>query len=167
MSGLIDKLNQIMQIDNTKYDGVLIVNKHGIVEYSTWFGRMSNAVIPDWTRSIVGEHLTNFYEDLSEENSTVFQTLKTGKMSIDEPQKLTWKNYQMVLRGITYPIVESGVILGAANVAQLLYLQNLKTSEYLKQKLYVTDDIITQNRKMLEMKAMILEVSNRDRKSVV
>ncbi|WP_425757295.1 hypothetical protein ACPW7J_06555 [Ihubacter sp. rT4E-8] len=47
MSGLIDKLNQIMQIDNTKYDGVLIVNKHGIVEYSTWFGRMSNAVIPD------------------------------------------------------------------------------------------------------------------------
>ena len=65
MRGLIDKLNQIMQIDNTKYDGVLIVNKHGIVEYSTWFGRMSNAVIPDWTRSIVGEHLTNFYEDLS------------------------------------------------------------------------------------------------------
>ena len=162
MSGLIDKLNQIMQIDNTKYDGVLIVNKHGIVEYSTWFGRMYNAVIPDWTRSIVGEHLTNFYEDLSEENSTVFQTLKTGKMSIDEPQKLTWKNYQMVLRGITYPIVENGVILGAANVAQLLYLQNLKTSEYLKQKLYVTDDIITQNKKMLEMKAMILEASNSD-----
>lgn len=30
--------------------------------------RMSNAVIPDWTRSIVGEHLTNFYEDLSEES---------------------------------------------------------------------------------------------------
>jgi hypothetical protein len=53
----------------------------------------------------------------------------------------------MVLRGSTYPIVENGLIVGAANVAQLLYLQNLKTSEYIKQKLYVTDDIITQNKK--------------------
>ncbi|WP_160201669.1 MULTISPECIES: sigma-54 interaction domain-containing protein [Clostridia] len=68
----------------------------------------------------------------------------------------------MVLRGSTYPIVENGLIVGAANVAQLLYLQNLKTSEYIKQKLYVTDDIITQNKKMEEIKALILEVSNSD-----
>ncbi|MCI9476296.1 MAG: hypothetical protein HFE71_07495 [Emergencia sp.] len=92
MGGLINKLNQIMQIDNTKYDGILIVNKNGIVEYSTWFGRMSNSVIPEWERSIIGEHLTDFYEELSEETSTVLQTLKTGKMSIDEPQVLTWKH---------------------------------------------------------------------------
>lgn len=162
MGRLIDKLNQIMQIDNTKYDGILIVNKNGIVEYSTWFGRMTNSVIPGWEKSIVGEHLTDFYEELSEETSTVLQTLKTGKMSIDEPQILTWRHYRMVLRGSTYPIIENGMILGAANVAQLLSLQNLKTSEYIRQKLYVTDDIITQNKKMAEIKELILEVSNSD-----
>ena len=162
MGRLIDKLNQIMQIDNTKYDGILIVNKNGIVEYSTWFGRMTNSVIPGWEKSIVGEHLTDFYEELSEETSTVLQTLKTGKMSIDEPQILTWRHYRMVLRGSTYPIIENGMILGAANVAQLLTLQYLKTSEYIRQKLYVTDDIITQNKKMAEIKELILEVSNSD-----
>ena len=43
-------------------------------------------------RGRLGEHLTDFYEELSEETSTVLQTLKTGKMSIDEPQVLTWKH---------------------------------------------------------------------------
>ena len=162
MSELIKKLNQIMQIDNTKSDGVLIVNKNGIVEYSTWWGRMSNSVIPGFTESIVGEYLLDFYDELDETTSTVFQTLRTGKMSIDMPQQLTWKNYRMVLRGSTYPILENGAILGAANVAQLIYLQNLKNAEYIKPKLYITNDIVTQNARMQGIKDMILEISNSD-----
>lgn len=162
MSELIKKLNRIMQIDSTKYDGVLIVNKDGIVEYSTWFGRMSNAVIPGFTEAIVGEYLLNFYSDLDADSSTVIQTLHTGKMSIDAPQQLTWKHYRMVLRGSTYPIEENGTIIGAANIAQLIFLQNLKNSEYIKPKLYITNDIVTQDPVMQQIKNMILEISNSD-----
>ena len=162
MNNFLEKLNQVVQYDDTSCDGVIIINKNGIVEYSIWCGRMTNSILPGWTKAVVGKPLLSFYEELTEENSTIFRTLRTGKATVDPPQSLTWKHYRITFSGETYPIVENNIVQAAANVIKLISLQDLKTGEYLKEQLYCLDDIVTQSPQMERIKAMILEVGKSD-----
>lgn len=159
MNEYINKLITIIQTGDGNFDGLMIVNNQGIVEYHKLFGRLNNSDMPNFTEYTTGKNFLELYPELNENNSTVMQTLKSGCTTVGVRQTLTWKNYRLEILSTTYPIIENGIIRGAADAIKLLALKNLKTGEFIKQNFYVTDDIITQNPAMEELKKKIMKAS--------
>lgn len=121
-----------------------MVNKAGIVEYykpGGAFGKLPE----DFSRNVVGNHLLTVYTELSEENSTVMKTLRTGQITVGEKQVLTHGNFLITMVTTTYPILnDSGEIQGAVDIAQILEVQDPKGAPPHAVAHSVLDDIVTQ-----------------------
>ena len=140
----------------------MVVNKDGIIEYyksGTAFGKLPER----FGRDVVGCHLLSVYAELSEENSTVMQTLRTGTITVGEKQTLTHGDLQITLSTTTYPILDSaGVIQGAIDIAQILEVSDRKGTPPPTAAHSALDSIVTQNKELLRLKTLIRSVAKTD-----
>lgn len=162
MSDYLKRLMKIIEISDENINGMMVINKEGIVEYYRPGTSLSSTGIPDFTKDYVGKYLLDLYPEITEKNSTVMETLRTGKTTAGKRQVFTWKNYKLTLMTTTYPIIENGSIEGAVDVAKILELKKNGVSESVGHTLYTLDDIITQNLKMEQLKETVNNVAQNE-----
>lgn len=88
MEEYLQQITRLMNLNGEAVEGMMVVNKDGIVEYykpGNPFGKLPE----EFGRNVVGNHLLSVYTELSEENSTVMNTLRTGQITVGEKQVLT------------------------------------------------------------------------------
>lgn len=148
-------------------DAIIIVNKHGIIEYSAMVSLETNRLQDE---GIIGKHLLEVYPDVTKENSTHFRVLKSGKPIINEKQVLKdFKGQYRVLINSTFPIENQNEIIGTIEVATFSseYNNNSKSLNPHKSKqsqntVYTLEDIITKAPVFLEIKEKIKKISKSD-----
>lgn len=155
-------LMKLIEISDENTNGMMVVNKEGIVEYYWPGSRLSDAEIPGFLPGALGKRVVDLYPELTEETSTVMETLRTGKTIIGRKQTLTWEGYTITMMTTSYPILEDGRIEGAVDVARLLELKKNGAVEAAEEALYTTEDIITQNPRMEQLKKSIGQVAEND-----
>lgn len=160
---------QILSIYNY-FDGLVVVNKHGIIEYYiTYRPDINNLRDQD----VIGKHILEVYPDLTEETSSCLKAMKEGRPIFNQRQKLTtYKGYSFYAENTTIPIVYNGEIIGAVDVSRYLKSETQRktitisvkenTQKKEKDSLYSLDDIITNDLSMLEIKDKILKISKTD-----
>ncbi|MDO4545398.1 MAG: sigma 54-interacting transcriptional regulator [Bacillota bacterium] len=160
MSEYLKKLMKLMDISEEDNNGMMVVNRDGIVEYYRPGKTLSAAsFFPDFGEKVTGKYVVDLYPELTEENSTVMETLRTGKTISGAMQTFTWQEHTVTMQTTTYPIMEGGRIEGAVDVAKLLELKKDGVRENINSGLYTTDDIITGNNAMINLKEVIKDVA--------
>jgi arginine utilization regulatory protein len=148
---MLKYLNQVQNIidmcgDNTE---IVICNKEGYVEYCKC---QHYTQLPEL---MMGKHILYVYPTLNEKNSTIMQTLKTGKSIVNYKQTLTTvDNQKIMLIATSMPIYEKGEIIGVVDYSRYLEINNNRLLESAL-GLYRLDDIITQNEEMLLVKEQV------------
>ena len=126
MEEYLQQITRLMNLNGEAVEGMMVVNKDGIVEYykpGNPFGKLPE----EFGRNVVGNHLLSVYTELSEENSTVMNTLRTGQITVGEKQVLTHEDLQITMVTTTYPILnQQGEIQGAVDIAQILDGRHLR-----------------------------------------
>lgn len=152
-----------------KMDSVIITNKDGVIEYAAMFDHSDSTLKNE---GYTGRNILDVYPELSEETSSHFRAIRTGRPIIDETQRLTdFNGKEFVLFSSTYPIELEGQIIGA--IEGTVYLDqyghpfrsgdetcNLLTSS--EERLYRLSDIITKDEKMIEIKEQIERIAAGD-----
>lgn len=149
-----------------KMDSVIITNKFGVIEYSALFDQSENSMINE---GYTGHNILEVYPELTEETSSHYRAVRTGRPIIDEIQTLTdFKGKTLTLISSTYPIDLDGEIIGAVEGTVYLkengerYRENSiiqETDRSTKERLYNLSDIITVDKKMLEIKDRVERVA--------
>ena len=167
MEEYLQQITRLVNLNGDAVEGMLVVNKAGIVEYykpGGAFGKLPE----DFGRNVVGNHLLTVYTELSEENSTVMKTLRTGQITVGEKQVLTHGNFRITMVTTTYPILnDGGEIQGAVDIAQILEVQDLKGAPPHAAAHSVLDDIVTQNEEMHRLKSMIRSIAQNDSATLI
>jgi len=136
-------------------DALMIVNKEGIVEYSTIFSDKQESLKNE---EITGKHILEVYPSLTEKTSSVLRVLKTKKTIINEKQKVVdFRGKELNIINFTHPIEYNGEIIGAVEASVFEDKYNRITKQ--ENRLYTLDDIITKNSKMLEIKNKIERIA--------
>lgn len=164
----LQQITRLISSYSSSMEGILIVNREGIVEY--WrAGAASQATLdsPSWpehfTRNVVGRHILSAYAELTEENSTVMQTLRTGQVTAGGTQVLTYRNVQLTMSTTTYPILdENGGVAAAVDIAHLLEVRDRGCTETQPSDHSALDDIVTRNVEMQRLKRIIRSVAKND-----
>lgn len=162
-------ISSIFAIKNF-FDEISIVDKNGIIRYCEIF-------IPDMysftADEIVGKHLFEVFKTSNEQNSEVFQVLKTGKpIILFKEDLITYKGDKVKGYSSTYPIYKDDELIGAAVAMKVL--DSSFNKEFIKivdegkgrksQGLenYTIDSLITNDPYMLSIKEKIRKVSKTD-----
>ncbi len=141
-------------------DWIIIVNKEGIIEYSTLYDTKQEEFKNENT---TGMHILEVYPQLKEENSSILRVLKNGKPIFYEQQTLY--DFRDTLHHIinsTVPIIDGNNIIGAIEVSKFIKKQEDAVIKISAQKNYSLKDIITNDPIMLEIKEKILRVGKTD-----
>lgn len=142
-------------------DGILIVDNKGTITYSVRFNpRFQNDKEGIDFSNIIGKNFLDVYTSVNEEESTIYECLKTGKTIYKEKQLVVdFNNHPLKLDNVTIPIMNSGRILGAIelskDVTKILDITDKKTvSQNISTKKtasFTFDDIITQDPAMKKL----------------
>ena len=155
-------LQQIIRLINPNSEtaeGLMVVNRDGIIEYYKPCAKLPE----DFGVNVVGNHLLSVYTELSEENSTVMNTLRTGQITVGEKQVLTHGDLQITMVTTTYPILnDAGEIQGAVDIAQILEARDLKGAPPAAAAQSALDNIVTQSEEMRRLKSMIRSIAQND-----
>lgn len=97
-------------------DGILIVNKQGVIEYH------SMPMPAYYTHEdTVGKHILDIYPSLTEETSTILTVLRTGIPSYQKVQRLINDRGQNVtLESTTLPIIVGSNVEGVVDSSHFL-----------------------------------------------
>lgn len=160
-----DYLKQMSSIYDS-LDSILITNKDGVIEYSAIIDKDNNTV---QNEGFTGRHLMEVYPDLTENESTIFRVIKSGKPIMDEIQTLTDINGKtLTFSCCTYPIGLGDKVIGAIEGVIILSEDGKPCSKdikkrhnYLKKgdRLYCLDDMITADTAMIRVKEQIKRVA--------
>ena len=71
-----NKVKSIVETNRPVCDGFLTTDRDGIIEHMEWFDRISNQVLPEFCRSMIGKPVTAVYRELSAEGGPVFSALQ-------------------------------------------------------------------------------------------
>jgi len=147
-------------------DGFIIINQAGIVEYSVMLhSETSNLENEGFT----GHHILDCYPGLTEDNSTHYRVMRSGRPIFDEQQSITDINgNEFTLINSTYPIeynkktigtIEGSVIISKNGKAMKRSPLPEPQLKYAATSLYTLDDIITKDKAMLEIKERIEKIA--------
>ncbi|WP_171046371.1 sigma-54 interaction domain-containing protein [Lentibacillus cibarius] len=164
-----------MQIDaNTiknlaDYDNILVVDKEGKTLFYDLADLNVLSELGQRPEEFIGKHVTTFYQDLTEENSTVMNVLRNGKpLSRVRQEMTTIKGNEIISISSTYPITEIEQVVGAIEFSKRYYLkENIQSlHKYAGHKvyrknntIYTIDDLITANSRMESIKQHIRKIS--------
>lgn len=156
-------------------DGVQIVNNTGELIYCNKKAAMIDDIAIDET---IGKHITEIYPNLTKENSTLLKVLETGiPILMNEQTYLTYKGNKISTVNSTLPIKYNNELYGAIEISsnitdvkkltekvtslqEMVYGNNAKTKE--ENDLYTFDDIITQDKNVIQAKEMGIKSSQND-----
>lgn len=162
-------LDKILNIYNY-FDGIMITDEKGVIKYYTNFRTDVYSLQLD---QIVGKTVLEIHPELTEEQSTIMQVLKTGQPIYDRVEHLTTSHGDTVTNICsTLPIMQGDKIVGAIDFARSIddgrnkdiqrrYISIPKFQNN-KDKLYHLDDIVTSSTKINEIKKQIPMISNTD-----
>ena len=148
-------------------DGIMVANTKGEVEYFITFRPDINHLKES---EILGKHILDIYPNLSEEESSILNVLKTGRPIFNQRQNLfTYKGQGINAINNTMPIKDGDTIIGAVDVSRYIdpgfekkeIALSLK-KENVKKTLYTVDDIITQSQTMELIKERISMIADTD-----
>lgn len=165
MKQYLKEVNKLISSADGANMSILVVNRDGVIEYHKPCNNLGFDEF-DFGNSIKGKRLLDVYHEITEENSTVIKTLKTGKITVGENQVFTTDKFRITLSTTTYPILdEHGAVQGAIDVARLLQCEknNVQIGEDIKQiQESALDSIITQNDEMKMIKRILPEIARND-----
>lgn len=160
-------VEQILSLYNY-IDGLMIVNKDGIVEYYNTFRPDLNNL---QEQEVLGKHLLEVYPTLTEESSSLLKVLKNHQPIYNESQYLTtFKGQSIYAVNSTLPIKSGDEVIGAVDISR--YIEpgfrredislSLKQKDFSakKVKMFTVDDIVTNHPLMLEVKDKIRRVAD-------
>lgn len=160
MEDYLYQLQKMIEIGDSDADGMIIVNKDGMVEFfKGWEGPYSE-YFNDMGKQTVGRPLLELYPEITEENSTVIKVLQTGKTVVGGRQQLTLGSYRATIMSVTHPIVVDRVVQGAVDVVKCIGMTFVNSTEDLSVSLYETKDIFTQNPAMIALKESIARIAD-------
>ena len=162
-----NKVKSIVETNRPVCDGFLTTDRDGIIEHVEWFDRISNQVLPEFCRSMTGKPVASVYRELSAEGGPVFSALQNGEPTQIPPQRLIWRQHEFVFSAAVCPVSGGGQSTTAVHLIRLISLKNLSANEYIVEKLYGLDDIITANPQMLQLKEEIRLLSNSDSNTLI
>ncbi|MEG1971907.1 MAG: sigma 54-interacting transcriptional regulator, partial [Oscillospiraceae bacterium] len=141
-------------------DAIMICDKFGYVEYVKWMDKNYFS-----SSEAIGKHITEVYPELTDKTSTVMLALKTGNPRYDERQVI--KNYKGDLIDIvttTLPIFNNNELIGAMTASVFFdkYKNSYKNKIKNKERLYVLNDIITQDPIMTALKERCRIIAGND-----
>jgi len=147
---------------------VIVDNKGKIIYFSENNLSAYDLIFED----TIGRKVTSLYKNLDISNSSMIAAVKTGKTFLNLKQGLRTQRDNTVYQvGSTYPLIEDGKIIGAIEYCEIKKedfrsapkpLLNNKIVYKENGTCYTTDDIITRNTKMLEIKNRIQKASKTD-----
>lgn len=162
-------LDKILNIYNY-FDGIMITDEKGVIKYYTNFRTDVYSLQLD---QIVGKTVLEIHPELTEEQSTIMQVLKTGQPIYDRVEHLTTSHGDTVTNICsTLPIIQGDKIVGAIDFARSIddgrnkdiqrrYI-NIPKFQNNKDKFYHLDDIVTSSTKINEIKKQIPMIANTD-----
>lgn len=170
MNEYLRQITRLLKINSDSVEGMMVVNRDGIIEYYKASGTLGG-LSEDFVRQVRGKHLLEVYPELTEENSTVIHTLRTGTITVGEQQVLTSGKFKLTMTTTTYPILgEDGTIEGAVDIAQLLDIADRTDGESQRtvpSGQSALDNIVTQNAAMEQLKRMVSEVAKNDSATLI
>jgi arginine utilization regulatory protein len=146
----------------TDFDNILVVDEHGVIIFYDVVDL--NVLVQMGLRpeEFMGNHITVFYKNLTNETSTIMKVLKDGVAVSNAKQELVTKNGNILITvNSTYPIIENGKIIGAIEFSKHFYTKdNIQSLDklahhkvYRRNNTYYTiDDIISINPMMENIK---------------
>ena len=163
MKKYLKEIEQIIKEHVDTADALVVFNKEGIVEYvKPYRGNVSDSSSV-LHKDLVGKHVLEIYgSSISEEESTVLRTLKTGKISTVEHQILDTDDRRIVNNTITYPVFDDeGNVAAAVDVAHVIeYLDRSQGDDAYTSS--VLESIITENKKLKALKSRLADMATSD-----
>ncbi|MBS4172847.1 sigma 54-interacting transcriptional regulator [Bacillus sp. FJAT-49736] len=154
------------------YDNVLITDEKGTIIFYDFADLKVLKEIGFRPEEFMGKQITFFYKNLTNENSTIMQVLKTGDSVCNIQQELITKDGTPFLTiNSTYPIMENERIIGAIEFSKHFYrkenIQSLNQfaghKVYRKNNtIYTIENLITIHPKMKAIKEKIYKVAKTD-----
>lgn len=160
MFDYLQVIQKILDIGEGKRGSITIINKDGYIEFHRNLSFPDTPESKKIERMIVGRHVLDIYENLTEESSTVMQALRTGKVVRKAQQVLVTADnlLRSPVNCTTIPMVVDGEIIGAIDYC-IRCTNWAEPSNRMNSQLYTTDSIITQNEEMRKLKDKIIRVS--------
>ena len=139
-----DSIRKIME-DNPYAYAVLVFNRAGTVEYC-----MSRYTEPfsleSITKYLVGKNIYSLYENLDESESSVITTLRTGKVTYSENQRLRHRDFTIVISSVVYPVMDKdGSVAAAVEVAHKFEFESRPETKEVSSGYPYIDSIVTAN----------------------
>lgn len=151
------------------FDNILVCDEHGVIIFYDLVDLNVLKQIGLRPEEFMGNHITSFYKNLSNETSTIMRVLKDGISVSNVKQELLTKNgNQLISVNSTFPIIENEKIIGAIEFSKHFYTKdNIQSLEklahhkvYRKNNTYYTiDDLISVNPKMENIKNKIKRIA--------
>lgn len=154
------------------FDNVLVVDKTGKTIFYDLADMYILKKLGEKPEEFLGKHITAFYKNLSEDNSTLMRAIKTGEALCNvEQQMITKTGSTYVSKSSTYPIKQGDEIVGAIEFSKHYFTkENIQfLDEYASHKMYrknntiyTIDDIVSVNTEMMAVKERIKKVARTD-----
>ena len=151
------------------FDGIIITDEKGVI---TYYSNLRTDIYNLRIDQIIGKTILEIHPELSEEDSTIMQVLKTGKPIYDKVEKLTTPHGDSLTNICsTIPIFQNGKIAGAIDFSRGLNSENKnieRSGVQLKKGIsslgeyYTLNDIVSTSTKINGLKTMIPMIANTD-----
>lgn len=160
-------------------DGITIIDSSGEILFTAKFNNKLNSAVEE-NYEIVGKKFFDIYENLNPENSTIYKSMTLGVPLYTENQTLKPRGRNDInITSLSIPIKSGNKIIGAIDLSSseeklsqdcdsipinpnIFNDSNIDRLENKITATYTTDNIISQNKKMLELKDYINIVANCD-----
>ncbi|WP_231734769.1 sigma-54 interaction domain-containing protein [Bacillus sp. FJAT-29937] len=165
-----------MDIPNLKhlsdFDNVLVVDKTGKTIFYDLADLHILKKLGQKPEEFLGKNITSFYKNLTLENSTIMNVLRTGEALCEvEQQMITKTGSAFVSKSSTYPIKQDKTVIGAIEFSKHFFTK--EDIQFLDQyaghkiyrknnTIYTIDDIVTVNPQMMTVKKRIEKVAKTD-----
>lgn len=165
-----------MNLENFKhlsdFDDILITDEKGMILFYDLADLKVLSEMGVRPEEFMGKHITSFYKNLTNQNSTIMNVLKNGKAICNVKQELVTKNGNLLVSvNSTYPIEENDKIIGAIEFSKHFYtkedihsLNNFASHKVFRKNntIYTIDNIITVNANMETVKNRIRKIAKTD-----
>lgn len=161
MYDYLQQLQKLIDISSDDVDSVIIVNKDGYIEYYKSWENPYSEYMTNHRKRLIGKHVLDIYPNLTEETSTIVQTLRTGKPSAGVKQDLPiGSGYWISIISTTYPLQVGDDLICVVDCSKCCGIKHESSGVITeKQRLYTLDDIITQSPCMTALKERIAQVA--------
>lgn len=154
------------------FDNILVVDESGKTLFYDLADINILSELGHRPEDFLGKHVTSFYQNLTNENSTIMTALKTGSALCNiEQEMITRKGSTFISKSSTFPIRENDKIIGAIEFSKHYFTKDSMKylDHYVGHKIYrknntvyTINDMITVDEKMVAIKSKMEKIAKTD-----